>query len=299
MAQAVRFTHIVNPFTPKPGSEHDRAQRVTLASMRTARDAARDAGVGVEQLAAAFEADQLCIVDPLRPTAPLERSAQDFAALAGVRPLPLIAEILERAAVEGSGDYLVYTNIDIGLQPRFYEAMDARLRRDEHGGGEARPLVINRRTISARYAGPEDLGAMYRDRGKRHPGYDCFVFPRAWVGRMRLGDALVGAPWLGSLIVTNLDALSGWRVVIERLAHLTFHLGDDKAWSDDTDLARHNITEAQRAIDALAEEHGPVPRGSEFDRLRARAHGRPIPARPLRARARRASEGWRRLLGPA
>ena len=296
MAQAVRFTHIVNPFTAQPGSEHDRAQRVTLASIRAARDAARVAGVGVEQLGAAFEADQGCVVDPLRSTTPLKRSAQDFPALEGVRPLPLIGEILGRALAEGAGEHLVYTNIDIGLQPQFYAAIDARLRRDERRG-DARPLVINRRTISDRYAGPEDLEAMYRDRGKRHPGYDCFVFPSEWVGRMRLGDALVGAPWLGSLIVANMDALSGWRVVIERHARLTFHLGDDKAWSADTDLARHNIGEARRAVDALAEEHGPVPRGSEFDRLRARAHDRPIPARPLRARARRSTERWRRLLG--
>jgi hypothetical protein len=298
MAQTVRFTHIVNPFTPKPGSEHDRAQRVTLASMRAARDAAEAAGVRVEQLAAAFESDQACIIDPLRPTAPLERSAQDFPTLDGVRPLPLIAEILERARVEGAGEYLVYTNIDIGLQPRFYAALDARLRRDERRGG-ARPLIINRRTISDSYAGAEDLDAMYRDRGKRHPGHDCFVFPREWVGRMRLGDALVGSLWLGSLIVANMDALSGWRVVIERHAHLTFHLGDDKAWSADTALARHNIDEARGAVDALAEEYGPAPCGSEFDRLRARADGRPIPARPLRARLVRSTEWWRRLVGLA
>ena len=32
----MRFTHVLNPFTAKPGTEHDRAQRVTFASMRRA-----------------------------------------------------------------------------------------------------------------------------------------------------------------------------------------------------------------------------------------------------------------------
>jgi hypothetical protein len=296
MAPAVRFTHIVNPFTPKSGSEHERAQRITLASMRDAIEEATSAGLTVEALGAAFEIDAPAVAEPLRPTAPLERSAQDFPALAGVRPLPLLAEILARGAEEGAGDYLVFTNIDIGLQPHFYVAVDARLRRDERAGRATRPLVINRRTIADHYPGPEELDAMRADRGRRHPGFDCFVFPRAWVARMQLGDALVGAPWLGSLLVANLDALSGWRVTIERFAHLTFHLGDDKAWSSDTDLARHNIETATACIERLADDHGPAPRGCEFDRLRARAQGRPIPARPLRARLRRSSEKWRRLL---
>lgn len=296
MAPAVRLTHIVNPFTPNAGSEHERAQRITLASMQDAIEEATRAGLAVEALGAAFEIDAPAVTAPLRPTAPLERSAQDFPALAGVRPLPLLAEILARGAAEGAGDYLVFTNIDIGLQRRFYIAVDARLRRDERAGRPARPLIINRRTIADHYPGPEQLDAMRADPGRRHPGFDCFVFPRAWVAQMHLGDALVGAPWLGSLLAANLDALSGWRVAIERFTRLTFHLGDDKAWSSDSDLARHNFEAASACIERLAAEHGPAPRGSEFDRLRARSMGRPIPARPLRARLRRSSEKWRRLL---
>lgn len=299
MAPPVRLTHVVNPFTPTPGTEHDRAQRVTLASMRAARDRAAGASIGVELLGAAFASDRACVVEPLAPTAALTRSALDLPGLEGARALPFIADVLERAAEEGAGRYLIYTNIDIGLQPRFYEAVEARLRRDERRSEWARPLVINRRTISDRSAGPQDLAAMCAERGKRHPGFDCFVFPRHWVGEMRLGRALVGAPWLGALIVANLDALSGGGVVIERCARLTFHLGDDRAWGGATALADHNLGEARRAIEQLAAGmEAPPARGGEFDRLRARAFGRPIPARPLGARMRRGAEPLRRLIWP-
>ena len=44
----LRFTHLLNPFTAKPGSEHDIAQRVTFQALRNAAEESSRNGVGVE-----------------------------------------------------------------------------------------------------------------------------------------------------------------------------------------------------------------------------------------------------------
>ncbi|MBC7957090.1 MAG: hypothetical protein H7Y33_14615, partial [Cytophagales bacterium] len=50
----IRFTHLLNPFNAKPGSEHDIAQRVTFQALRNAAEESTRAGLGVEVLAVVY-----------------------------------------------------------------------------------------------------------------------------------------------------------------------------------------------------------------------------------------------------
>ena len=172
----------------------------------------------------------------------------DVCPLRPPRPLPLIADILQAGFDKGAGEYLIYTNIDIGLQPSFYDGVDKLVREHEVSNGAA--FCINRRTISDEVTDPARINEMYSQTGEAHPGYDCFVFPREWVSRMVLGDCCVGSLWFPGLLLANMDVL-GDGVGILKEEYLTFHLGNDKNWVGLVDYEKHNLRETRRALDAL------------------------------------------------
>ncbi len=60
------------------------------------------------------------------------------------RKLPLIKDILGRLYDASDAEYFIYTNVNIGLMPNFYVAVNAII----ESGYDA--FVINRRTISLR-----------------------------------------------------------------------------------------------------------------------------------------------------
>ena len=98
-----RFTHVINPFTARPGTNHGRAQAVTFASMRRAVREAENAGIGVEIFGAVFPEDRGVVEPPVVPIAELTRSVQDITALKPVKRLPLLADILDVPHRHGCG----------------------------------------------------------------------------------------------------------------------------------------------------------------------------------------------------
>ena len=59
----------------------------------------------------------------------------------------LVALELRTATRDGTGDYAIYTNIDIALQPHFYTALDAMIRKLPPDQQMTFAGTINRRTI--------------------------------------------------------------------------------------------------------------------------------------------------------
>jgi hypothetical protein len=249
------LTHMINPFATS-SSDHARAQAITFAALRNAVDEARRHGIDVELLAGVFEEDASVVEAPARILPPLGRSIADVVPLEQPRRLPLIADLLNLAYEHGRGEYLIFTNMDISPQRDFYRVVQRLLPRSPH---RPRALVINRRTIPAHFAGPEQLEAMYRERGVPHEGYDCFVFPRAWVPELVLGDCPVGGAGFDQVLVANFEVLSGFRTDILFHQRLTFHLGDDKAWARESELCRFNDREASRILRLLRERCPRVP----------------------------------------
>jgi hypothetical protein len=262
----VRFTHLINPFVTTSGSEHDVAQRVTFASLRNAVRHADERGIGVEVLAAVYPEDAPAVEAPARTLAQLNRSVLDFCAPKPPRRLPLIGDLLRIARTHGRGEYLIFSNIDIALQREFYSAVD-----DLVSAETPRPLAccINRRTIRDGFQGPEALELMYLEEGHEHPGYDCFVFPLAWVDELDLGNACIGARHFDSLVMANLDVLSGFNVRIFFDLRLTFHLGNDRSWVSRIDYEEFNLRECLNASRRLCERSSP-PAGSLFKFLHDR-----------------------------
>ena len=90
-------------------------------------------------------------------TPDLEKFVQDYGRFNTPGKLPLIKDILERLYEATTADYLLYTNVDIGLQPYFYIAV-SRL-----AVGGLRHIFINRRTISKRFRRVEEIPLMWAE----------------------------------------------------------------------------------------------------------------------------------------
>ena len=136
-----RLAHIVNPVRVGPSSDLFKAQPVTFASMETARRLAQGM-VQVELYAAQFAEDRGLAPPFIQETPDLVRSVLDVGSFRVPRKLPLIRDILDRLAAATEADYLLYTNVDIGLLPHFYLVVDMLIEQ----GCEA--MIINRRTMS-------------------------------------------------------------------------------------------------------------------------------------------------------
>jgi len=235
--------HIINPVIVDKSSDLYKAQPITFETMRIARDFALN-GVEVRLLTAQYPEDRALIPEWFQPTPDLERSILDIGTFHKKRKLPLLVDILDRlytAAPEA--DYLIYTNVDIGLMPYFYTAVNHMAEMEYDA------FVINRRTIGKEHYHVQDLDLMYCEIGEKHPGYDCFVFKKSLYPRFKLGTACVGANWIGRVLIANLICNSNNFRIFDN-SHLTFHLGDDRSWQnpDLNDLHEHNDKELHKIL---------------------------------------------------
>src|SRR5215471_10391283 len=130
MSRSISFSHIINPFPAAEGSEHWIASRITFASLRRAVEEAGRAGLDVEVRAVVLRGDERAIEPPAVAAPMLTRTIQDVRSLKPARPLPLITDILAKGAEGARGDYLIFSNMDIAVQPHFYAGL--------------RDLVVNR-----------------------------------------------------------------------------------------------------------------------------------------------------------
>ena len=252
----IKIAHIVNPVAAEPGSRFHFIQKVTFQTMQTARKEAQDQ-VEVDFVSAQYAEDRAMIPPGFIVTPDLDRSVLDVENFTQPRKLPLIHDILERGFYATQADYLVYTNMDIGLQPHFYKAVNHYI----DAGNDA--FTINRRTISDQYTRIEEIPLMYSQIGKPHPGWDCFVFRRELFSKFALGMICVGAPLIGLVLISNQIANANQ---FQQLTdeHLTFHLGDDRAWNSGArrEYALHNRRETLRLLRYIEQNGRPFPRQS-------------------------------------
>lgn len=262
----ISFTHIINPFVCAPGSEHGIASRITYASMRTAIAHARQADIAVTIQAVILPGDEAAIQPPARFGGHLPRTVQDIRALHPARPFPLIADILAAGSASASSTHLIFTNMDIALQPDFYVRLHSLI---ETRFDRSTPFIVYRRNIPGHYTEAGQLPAMHAEPGELAYGFDCFVFPAACVPQLDLGNCCVGAAHFDYLMFMALDAASGFR--IQRVADmpLTFHIGNDIAWSGQIDYIEHNLAESLGAIQRMRQHHA-IPADSQFARLEQR-----------------------------
>lgn len=280
-ATSVEILHVVNPVAAKPGSDLGNAQPVTYASMRSAQRFAlqEDPQLSVRLAATVLPRDAAAIEDGFERLPDLDRTVLDVASFERPRPLPLLFDIVQRAAAAPAAEHaevsaIALTNVDIGLMPHFYLLAADLLRR----GYDA--VIINRRTIADGFTTPEQLPMIYANIGKSHPGFDCFIVHRDLLGQFEESRACVAGGFVMRGLLYNLVAHAE-RLRILRDAHATFHIGDAARWAsrEFPDYEAFNKAEALRVFERLSAD--------------------PVRAARLRGFAIQTNESWlpRELLG--
>ncbi len=217
----MKFAHVINPVKVGTNSDLFIAQPVTFETQKIAKESAINAEV--ELFSINYPEDDEIVPSHYQRLPHLERSILDVAAFEEKRKLPVLADILQRLYDATDAEYLIYTNVDIALQPNFYDKAAEFVEAGYNG------IVINRRTINDRFRSVDEIPEMHKDKGKKHPGYDCFIFPREHFPDYLLGTACIGSNWIGRVLIANLMAHSDNFCVFTD-EHLTFHIGDDLSW---------------------------------------------------------------------
>lgn len=230
----MRLVHIINPVKVGPKSDLFVAQPVTFETMHRAKLYASN-HVEVDLLATCYPEDEEIVPSYFSKTSFLDRSVLDMGEFKIKRKLPLISDILYRAIEhDPDADYVIYTNVDIALQPYFYQFVNKQI----DLGYDA--FVINRRTIPATH-NLDSLEEAYSEVGMKHPGFDCFVFKNELFNEMKLDEICIGTTRIGLALISNLIVLSkNFTIFTDK--HLTFHIGEDRIWQDEKfeDYVRHN-----------------------------------------------------------
>ena len=257
------LAHIINPVAVESASCFYFVQKMTFHTMRRAKDFA-SSKLDIELLSAQYPEDHKMLLKGFRPTFDLECSVLDIANFQVPRKLPILQDILEKVYLESQSDYVIYTNVDIGLQPHFYQAVSNFVDQGLNS------FVINRRTVSDRYTKLDQLDEIYHDPGKPHRGWDCFVFPRNLIPDFNLGTLCIGAPLVGLGLFANLMAMAENFKEFKN-EHLTFHLGDDKAWNSNLldDYRQHNYQQLMIQLRKLEDVYGSFPESSAPSRFLA------------------------------
>jgi len=217
----MKIAHIINPVKVSTQSDLFVAQPITFETMRRAGNF--DKNLEVDQYYTCYDEDLEFAPVDFTQARLLKRSILDMGTFEVPKKLPLIRDILDALYEASDAEYFIYTNVDIAVMPHFYAEI-AMIINDGYDG-----FVINRRTISDRYKRISSIPKMYSEIGEKHPGFDCFVFKREAYDKYTLGDACIGANWIGRVLISNVIAYADKFKVFED-EHLTFHLGDDRSW---------------------------------------------------------------------
>ena len=241
----MRLVHIINPVKAPPSSDLNVAQPVTFETLRRARRFSEKTA-SVQLLSAQYQEDIDMVPDDFIKTQNLKRSLRDLIHEKEAKRLPLIKDIIQRVYDNGdSGDYIIYSNVDIAVQPYFYEFIITQIKR----GYDA--FVINRRTIPEKFGKLEDIPIMYSCMGDPHPGYDCFVFDRNYYPEFILENICIGIQYVGLVLYVNLKLIAKNFKEFNK-EHITFHIGNDKSWKERPSFYKeHNEREFHKIINKL------------------------------------------------
>lgn len=190
------FVNVIDPLRLTNKSDLHVAQPITLDSMILAKNFSSH---DIKLYAVKHNSESVKLPAEFSFTQDLNRYCYDiFTHLPKVKHLPLIGDIFSAMNDVQDVDYLIYTNIDIGVVPSFYDDIAHYL----HSGLQG--LMINRRTmptlINNQPVAVNNYHEVFNLSGLYHPGCDCFVFPRNILSKINLGNVFIGFPPVAAAI---------------------------------------------------------------------------------------------------
>ena len=257
----MKLTQVINPFSAPPDSMTARTLAVANEAMlRAIQFAAEHApGLHIEVVAAHLPEDEPSIPSFVQSCGTLSRTLMDVTDRLPRRKLPLIGDILSIGATVGTGDLLIYSNSDIGVQPHFYTTIADM-------ASSTPSMCINRRNIDRDMTDLSQLLQMYAEPGIASlVGTDTFIFPRQHALGFDLGHVAIALPMIEYAVMANMDAASGFRTKLYRDLQLTFHHGHDGVWNQQAALCEFNENGVRDVCRRLFKLHPKYPAGSLFD----------------------------------
>ena len=251
----IRFTHILNPW--RAASFKDKAvQELTFETIRAAARAA-EPSIEVRCVCVTAAGDRDIVPEDFVAAPSLTRTVLDVATFAVPRSLPLIFDIFDNGIavpeeprdVPDCEDFIIFTNMDIHLQPHFYQAVAGFIR----DGYDI--IDVHRRTIPQYAPHVQLLPVMYAEAGIHHGGLDCIIFPRRKYRSFVRNNACVGMSLVMKGVLVNC-AVQAKRFLVLSNSRLTFHLGNDRAWAVPLfdDYTQHNLSQFQNLIREMSKE---------------------------------------------
>ncbi|MFN8323587.1 MAG: hypothetical protein U0T74_13080 [Chitinophagales bacterium] len=219
------FAHIINPVLANENKELFEIQKTTFESITAAKN-----NFSYPDSVTLFTVGRYPSY-PFIPSAfsqlyPLTRDISDFVSSQKFK-FPFLNDILRSVYENSEAEYIIYTNLDITLMPYFYESVHAYL----NNGYDA--LVINRRRLHNKLSTEKRMEVLYAESGKKHPGYDCFVFRRTLFEKFIKKDiCLVAPPACNDLFYNIFTFADNPKLLTDK--HLTFHIGLElyKDWGE-------------------------------------------------------------------
>ncbi len=176
----------------------------------------------------------------------IDRYVSGVATFQVQQPYVLLNDVLDIAYQNSTSEYLIFSNMDILIQPYFYKVVDELLEK----GHDA--LLINRKRIPKKHL-EGTLEEALATEGKPHPGFDCFVFKRSLIPQMHLEGVCVGVPFVGVTLAHNIFALAENYELITR-KRLTTHIGMEVMPERLAEYHQHN----KKAFLAIKEKLSPL-----------------------------------------
>ena len=244
----MKIAHIINVVEIKGVHESSYlhvAQPVTVDSMVSAKNDTKS-DIEVQLFATKHQNEKVNLPSEFTWTKDLSRYCYDvFDTLPKSKNFPLIGDILNNLYNSSNADFFIYTNVDIGVFPNFYDFIKESI----DSGLDA--FTINRvtmpKTINKTTIGPENYNLVFKEKGFKHIGFDCFVFRREYLSCLSLGNIFIGAPPIGTLFKDELSRISSRIKCFKSSVRATFHIGNDRDWENPSNpYWKQNALEAER-----------------------------------------------------
>ena len=216
----MKFTHVINPFTPKKGHDVAIAQPLAFESLKIAKKFSEDR-IEVNQLAIFFEEDENIVPDHFIKFPTLKRFYNVNNNTN--KKFPFIKDVLDVAYNNsGENDFIIHSETDIILLPYFYDAILNMI----NNGFDS--IIVNNRSVFNDSGSSPNLYNIWSEVGEPNIGWDCFIFKKKIYEKFLIGDALVGVNSIGKVLYINMRYFSEKFIEVKD-SQLTNHLGESES----------------------------------------------------------------------